>query len=61
MAIPSQQAAFRELLRGRGVYSDDIGRANLSSFSKVSEVSLPKSLVGAPFVDQAVPDDTRQF
>lgn len=60
-AIPSMQAAFRELLQGRGVYSDDVGRANLTSFFKTSLVSMPMSLEGCPFVDEAVPDDARQF
>ena len=46
-AIPGQQAAFRALLKGRGVY--DTGSAvSLASFSTPAKVSLPASLLGAP-------------
>ena len=60
-ATPSPKAAFMALLKGRSVYDADVGRANLTSFSKVALVSLPESLDGAPFVDEAVPAEALHF
>ena len=61
VAIPSQRAAFRELLRGRAVYDTEPGGHNLASFSSVAQVSLPDSLDGAPTVHEVVGPVASQF
>eukprot|EP00959_Pyramimonas_sp_CCMP1952_P232308 4854804-Pyramimonas_sp.AAC.2 len=61
VAIPSRRAAFLELLHGRAVYDAEPGGHNLASFSNVSSVSLPDSLVGAPSVQEVVGPEASQF
>ncbi|CAK0813206.1 unnamed protein product [Prorocentrum cordatum] len=61
VAIPSRRAAFLELLRGRAVCDAEPGGHNLASFSNVSSVSLPDSLVGAPSVQEVVGPEASQF
>ena len=50
VAIPSQEAALEEVLRGRGLYEPS-GDINLAPFSKLADISLPSSVEGAPFLD----------
>eukprot|EP00959_Pyramimonas_sp_CCMP1952_P049297 1029849-Pyramimonas_sp.AAC.1 len=61
VAIPSQRAAFRELLHGRAVYDSEPGGHNLASFSNVAAVSLPDSLEGAPLVHEVVGPAASQY
>ena len=56
-AIPSTQAAFQELLRGRAVYGDSAVNPNLATFSSVARVSMPTSLAGSPYLNDVLPHD----
>ena len=61
-AIPGQQAALRELLHGRVVYSDSgVAGTSLASYSCVSKGSLPSSLASAPFLDEVMPSKALHF
>ena len=61
-AIPSQQAAFRELLRGRSIY-EDVANAglNVARYFSADNVSLPESLEGLPYVDEAMPAELLHY
>ena len=49
VAIPPQQSAFTELLRGRAVYEDGAQAGlNEARFSAATDVSLPTCLEGSP-------------
>ena len=48
-AIPGEAAALRELLKGRSGYCPD-GSANLASFTKPADVSLPATVDNAPLL-----------
>ena len=53
--IQSQQAAFRELLRGRSIYEDGANDGlNVARSSTADSVSLPESLEGSPYVDEVM-------
>ena len=57
-AIPSQQAAFRELLHDRSIYEDGASAGlNVARCSTADSVSLPESLEGSPYVDEVMPTE----
>ena len=53
-AIPSQRAAFLELLKGRGVYDVDTAGMTLAFFITVSAISMPQTTAGSPCVALAL-------
>ena len=55
VAIPSPRSAFLELTRGRSVYDDKAAGANIARFSSAAGVSLPETVLGAPFLDEVIP------
>ena len=57
--LPSRRAAFRELL-GSGHYESSTSSA-LASFTRVDDVSLPPSLLGAPMLEDVVPSDSALY
>ena len=61
-AIPSQQAAFTDLLRGRQIYGDP-GSAGLSvaRYTSPGNVSIPTSVEGSPFLHEIMPDALDQY
>ena len=54
-AIPSQRAAFLELLRGRSVYDVDSASMTLAPFSTVAAVSMPSDTDGSPELRSIAP------
>ena len=46
-AIPSQRAAFLELLKGCGVYDVDTAGMTLAPFTTVSSISMPQTTAGS--------------
>ena len=46
-AIPTQQQAFRDLLRGRGVYDAEASGLSIATYTRVSCVSMPLTTRGA--------------
>ena len=57
-AIPSQHAAFRELLRGKSIYENGANAGfNVARYSTADSVSLPESLEGSPYVDEVMPTE----
>ncbi len=60
-AIPGQRSAFRELTRGRQLYSEDGGDINLASFSTIARVSLPKDLRDSPLLSAVLPAEANHF
>jgi len=60
-ALPSPQAVFDALLRGRSPYDGCSAGANLVTFPGNTRVSLPEDLDGAPFVDEMVPTHASQY
>ena len=59
-AIPSRQAAFSQLLRGRSVYAGSTN-PNLATFTSVSRVSLPPDLADAPCLEDLLPPHLRHL
>ena len=49
-AIPGEEAALRDVLRGRGLYEPG-GDINLASFTTPANLSLPTSVHDAPYLD----------
>ncbi len=49
-AIPGEEAALRDVLRGRGLY-EPVGDINLASFTTPANLSLPTSVHDVPYLD----------
>ena len=60
-AIPSTQAAFDGLLRWRSVYSDSSANPFLATFTSTARVSLPKSILDAPYLKDVAPPHLRDL
>ena len=60
-AIPSQRAAFLELLKGRGVYDVDTAGLSLASFTTVSAISMPTSTAGSPWLEDVAPSPSLHY
>ena len=60
IAIPSKQAAIRQLLQDADVY-DTGSVGNLASFRNVTGVSLPDSVADSPQLLEVLPADAHHF
>ena len=60
-AIPSQRAAFLELLKGRGVYDVDAAGMSLAPFTTVSAISMPTSTAGSPWLVDVAPSPALHY
>lgn len=58
--LPSQEAAFRELLHGEDGYAEPAVPASLAPF-KLELISLPQDLVGAPRAEDLLDEDDRRY
>lgn len=58
--LPSQEAAFRELLHGQDGYAEPSVPASLAPF-KLELISLPQDLVGAPRAEDLLDEDDRRY
>ena len=62
IAIPAPQAAFSELLRGRSCYDEQPSAGlNVARYTTAENISLPASLIGAPFLDEILPTSLHQY
>ena len=61
-AIPAPQAAFSELLRGRGCYDlQPSAGLNVARYTTAENISFPSTLEEALFLDEILPDSLRQY
>ena len=58
--VPTEEAALRELLKGRGEYEDSSTPASLARFD-IGRISLPETLDDVPFVASLLPEEARRY